>query len=375
MTSKTIVRHFPTELREQPDALRRTAAYLESAVGDALREALVGATRVVWTGSGDCYFVGAAVCSFFEAYAHIPAVAIEAYDFVQATPAVDDRTLVIGFSSSGKSVYTVEAVTLARSRGARTLAIANVDGSPLAQAAELSLQTQAGRSFTFPTKTTTSALLIALELARVAGVLRGHDRTASIMSAADIASTVAEALELATDGARSVAGRLNGARRVVVVGSGLSRTAAMIGAAKLIETSDVVASANNCEEYLHLVGFGVREVDAVVVVDDGNLRSRLAAEYAVQQGATTAVVTPFGADAVPVGAHEVRFADSTDPVGRLFAATAALHVLAAEVSANRGTNPDIPSDVDLDYVIGLLYTEPVDGWNEKAARGVQDVAS
>lgn len=375
MTSKTIVRHFPTELREQPEALLRTAAYLEGAVGEELRKTLGSVSRLVWTGSGDCYFVGAAICSFFETYAQIPAVAVEAYDFVQATPAVDEDTLVVGFSSSGKSVYTVAALTLARSRGARTLAISNIADSPLAGAAEFALQSQAGRSFTFPTKTTTSALLIALELARIAGDVRGTDAATSDVSASDIAATVARALELSTEGALSVAGRLNGARRVVVVGSGLSRTAAMIGAAKLIETSDVVASANNCEEYLHLVGFGVREVDVVVVVDDGNLRSRLAAEYAVQQGATTVVVTPFGPDSVPEGAHEVRFADSGDPVGRLFAGIAALHVLAAEVSANRGTNPDIPADVDLDYVIGLLYTEPVDGWNVKAAQGVRDVAS
>lgn len=371
MTDAT-VRHFPTEVLEQPEALERTDAYLADALDGGARELLSGIDRVIWTGSGDCYFIGTAVAAFFERISGVPSSAIESYDFVTATPALTERTLVIGFSSSGKSVYAVEAIDVARARGARTLAITNTGTNRLAEAADVSLTTQAGRSFSFPSKTTTSALLTGLRLAEAAASSKGIG--VQPVSIDELVGAVNSALEHASSPAQSVAGRVSAARRVVVVGSGLGRSAALIGAAKLIETSGIAASANNSEEFLHLIGFGIQEVDVVVVIDDGNLRSRLVAQYAVRQGAVTIVVTADSSSTdIPQEARVIR-SFGGDDVARLFADLAVLHTLAVAVSANRGTNPDIPTGVDLDYVIGLLYTDPVDGWNEEAAKGLVDVA-
>lgn len=364
-------RHFPHELAEQPEALERTDAHLATALAGPVGECLRGVTRVIWVGSGDCYFVGSAIASLMERIAGVPAGWVEAYDFVRATPAIDAGTLVVGFSSSGKSVYTVEAVELARAAGARTIAVTNTEGSRLEEAAEHAVSTQAGRSFSFPTKTTTAALLTGLRMAELLARHRGRP-VDGVPGTDRIVAAVRAALGVAA-ATPSVAGGISAARRVVVVGSGLARTAALIGAAKLIETCEIAASANNCEEFLHLVGFSVREVDAVIVIDDGVLRSRLAAQYAVEQGACTVIVTatPDAAE-LPAGARVLRSAGEDD-ITALFADIVVLHQLAADVSANRGTNPDIPSGVDLDYVIGLLYTDPVDGWNTEAARGLVPV--
>jgi glucosamine--fructose-6-phosphate aminotransferase (isomerizing) len=371
MTTSTI-RHFPVEVLEQPEALERTDVYLREALGDDFRGLLTGIDRVIWTGSGDCYFVGVAVAAFFEGFAGVPTTAIEAYDFVTATPALTSKTLVIGFSSSGKSVYTVEAIELARGRGARTLAITNTSASRLAEVAASALVTQAGRSFSFPSKTTTTAIVVALRLAELTAELRGKHVSAHRID--DIVEATASALASAAQAAPAIAGRISAARRVVVIGSGIGRTAALIGAAKLIETSGIAASANNSEEFLHLVGFGIQEVDAVVVIDDGNLRSRLAARYAVQQGAFTVVITTDPeSDELPSEAHLIQ-SSGGHQISRLFADVAALHGLAVAVSANRGTNPDIPYGVDLEYVIELLYTDPVDGWNAESAKGLTHAA-
>lgn len=375
MSVSTVNRHFPAELRQQPEAIERTAAHVQQAAAAELSDLLAGVSRVIWTGSGDCYFVGHAVCWFFETFAGIPAAVMEAYDFVHATPALDERTLVIGFSASGKSVYAVEAIELARQHRARTLAVTNSGHNRLAAAAEFALGTRAGDSYTFPTKTTTSALVVALGLARLAGRVRHWPGVEAVPTTAAIVEAVKAAIASTEEVAPGLAGHINAARRVVVVGSGLARAAALIGSAKLIETCEIAASANNCEEFLHLYGFGIREVDAVVVIDDGNLRSRLAADYSIQQGAYTVVVAADQALDLPPGARVLNFGNPPDPVSALFAAIVSLHVLAAAVSENRGTNPDIPADVDLEYVIGLLYTDPVDGWNAEAAKGVAGAAS
>ncbi|MGC4153053.1 MAG: SIS domain-containing protein [Propionicimonas sp.] len=370
MNPNSINRHFPAELQQQPEVIERTAAELEQALPAGLADVLGTASRIIWTGSGDCYFVGHAICAFFESFAGIPAIAVEAYDFVNATPMLDEHTLVIGFSSSGKSVYAVEAVELARSLGARTLAVSNTVGNRLAEVAEFAISTPAGDSYTFPTKTTTAALVVALVLARLAGAERGWGGDARPPAVSAIAGAVKAAIAAAVERAPSLAGQVNAARRVVVVGSGLGRTAALIGSAKLIETCEIAASSNNCEEFLHLYGFGIREVDAVIVIDDGNLRSRLAADYAIQQGAHTIVVASEAVPEIPSAAHVLPIGPQLDEVTRLFSSIVALHALAAAVSDNRGTNPDIPAGVDLEYVIGLLYTDPVDGWNQEAAKGL-----
>lgn len=368
----TTNRHFPAEVLEQPAALRRTEDYLGTALTSDFFQSLHNVNRVIWTGSGDCYFIGMAIASLMERYAGIPASAVEAYDFVTATPGLDAKTLVVGFSSSGKSVYTVEALETARVHGARTLAVTNNPDNRLTQVAESALTTQAGRSFSFPSKTTTSALLTGLRLAEALGSKRTADHKAA--SIGDIVSSMTQVLEDAGPAAMAAAGRISAARRVVVVGSGLARSAALVGAAKLIETSEIAASANNSEEFLHLIGFGIQEVDAVIVLDDGNLRSRLAAQYATRQGAFTVVITSEEVPADLPAQAQLILSAGKDDVTRLFADLAVLHILAVAVSANRGTNPDIPSGVDLDYVIGLLYTDPVDGWNAEAAKGVTHAA-
>lgn len=363
----TTARHFPRELLEQPSSLARTDEYLADILDGKFRAFLAGIDRVIWTGSGDCYFVGFAIAAFFERFAGLPAVAVESYDFVTETPSLGPDTLVIGFSSSGKSIYTVEALEKARLLGARTIAVTNTGANRLSETAAVAITTQAGRSFSFPTKTSTAALLVGFRLAELLG-----DVQVSAVPRGSLSAVVDAALRSVSDASSAVAGKISAARRVVVVGGGLSRTAALIGAAKLIETSEIAASANNPEEFLHLIGFGVREVDAVVVIDDGNLRSRLAAQYAVQQGAHTVVITAEPAtDSLPAGAH-LLVSDDGDDLQRLFSDTVILHALAAAVSANRGTNPDIPAGVDLDYVIGLLYTDAVDGWNAEAAKGIID---
>jgi glucosamine 6-phosphate synthetase-like amidotransferase/phosphosugar isomerase protein len=180
---------------------------------------------------------------------------------------------------------------------------------------------------------------------------------------------MADALDRVDQVAGAYAAGIATARRTLVVGSGLGRTAAMLGAAKLIETSHVATTACNCEEFLHLQGFGVNAEDAVVVVHDGNRRSELAIEYAVSQGCHT-IVIDRGEAGLPDAAKIIELRGSGSSIVDMFSSIAALHVLAAAVAQEKGTNPDIPAGVDLEYVIGLLYTDPVDGWNAAAAQGL-----
>lgn len=77
-----------------------------------------------------------------------------------------DRALVIGISQSGRSPDVVAVIEAARSQGAPTIAITNAPGSPLARAAEHSIDVAAGPELaTAATKTYTAQLLAVAALA------------------------------------------------------------------------------------------------------------------------------------------------------------------------------------------------------------------
>jgi glucosamine--fructose-6-phosphate aminotransferase (isomerizing) len=59
----------------------------------------------------------------------VPAQASLASEYAHAPLPVDDRTLVVGVTQSGETADTLSALRRARDRGARTLALTNVEGS------------------------------------------------------------------------------------------------------------------------------------------------------------------------------------------------------------------------------------------------------
>src|SRR5919107_5795844 len=135
-----------SEIAEQPEALRRTFAALLPRIGDI--ETLAAETRQVLfiaRGSSD-------------------------------NAAVDLRgVLAVAISQSGATEEIVTTLTWARACGARTVAITNVPGSPLAGAADLTLLTQAGPERAVPaTKTYTAQLAAVAVLATALG--RDGDR-------------------------------------------------------------------------------------------------------------------------------------------------------------------------------------------------------
>ena len=108
------------------------------------------------------------------------------------------------------------------------------------------------------------------------------------------------------------------------------------------------------------------EDDAVVIVcgSDNNDRERLVFDYAQKQGAETIVIgnekakEAFPEDISWVNNHSADLTKWSQSISSMVC----LHLLASEVSKLGGKNPDIPDQVDVDYVIDLLYTGPVAGW-------------
>jgi glutamine---fructose-6-phosphate transaminase (isomerizing) len=249
-------------------------------------------------------------------------------------------TLVIGVSQSGGSPDLCEVVRVAREQGAHTLAVTNNPDSPLAGAAELSVDVSAGHERAVAaTKTYTAELLALLML--VEGVRAGDGAPpAAERVALDRLPDLAAAL-LADETATQLASRYRFAARVVTTGRGYAYPTAREAALKLMETSYVAALAFSGADLLHgPLAMADPDVPVLAVVGGGpgGLAMR---EVLARLGERRADVVAFGPSDVEGTAARV----ATPAVDERYAPLLdilPLQQLALALALHRGENPDAP---------------------------------
>jgi glucosamine--fructose-6-phosphate aminotransferase (isomerizing) len=138
--------YLETELREQPEALRRLIerqrSYAEQ-VGDLFRSHDVQYILIASRGSSSN---AARYAQYLLGRAHRVPVAFATpslFTLYEQPPRLDGA-LVIGISQSGKSPDVVEVVAEARRQGRPTVALTNSPASPLGQVADAVLKLEAG---------------------------------------------------------------------------------------------------------------------------------------------------------------------------------------------------------------------------------------
>ncbi|MBV8480842.1 MAG: glutamine--fructose-6-phosphate transaminase (isomerizing), partial [Actinobacteria bacterium] len=166
------------EIYEQPDAVGET-------IGDRVRghnlvlEAL-GMTelevqnlrRIVIVACGTAYHAAVVGRYVIEEWARVPVEPDIASEWIYRNPVLSKDTLVIGISQSGETRDTVNAVKLAREKGARTLAITNLMGTQITREAEATIYTRCGLEVGVAASKTFTAqaallCLIALKMAQI----------------------------------------------------------------------------------------------------------------------------------------------------------------------------------------------------------------
>lgn len=121
-----------SDIRRQSQLL----ADFQTWLGDACRNvagAAPGASRVYLVGCGDSYDVGLAAQLAWERMLGIPVQAMTALAFSRyAVELAPSDSLVVALSQSGRVSRVIEAVRLARTLGANTIAVTGSASSPLA---------------------------------------------------------------------------------------------------------------------------------------------------------------------------------------------------------------------------------------------------
>src|SRR5581483_6770892 len=170
------------EIFEQPEGVAET-------IGDRVRhgqlvleglgmeeDELRALRRIVVVGCGTAYHAGVVGRYAIEEWARVPVEPDVASEWIYRNPVLDPGTLVIGISQSGETRDTVQAMRLAREKGAHTVAITNMMGSQITREVDSVLFTRTGLEVGVAASKTFTAqiallFLIGLKLAQIRSTL------------------------------------------------------------------------------------------------------------------------------------------------------------------------------------------------------------
>ena len=164
--------------------------------------------------------------------------------------------LVVALSQSGATPEIISTCQAMRAGGAVVLGITNDPGSPLADAVDLLLSTDAGPERAVPaTKTVTAQLAV---LVTVTSALRASVADGTTGAAGGAPRGALDGLPGAVAGVlgdpgpvERLADRWRGLDRLVVAGRGLAYAAALETALKVKETTGVMADGYSSADFLH----------------------------------------------------------------------------------------------------------------------------
>jgi glucosamine--fructose-6-phosphate aminotransferase (isomerizing) len=225
-TPATVEGPYLRDILDQPHALEATLPGLEAtdaleSIARRLRDG--GQRRVVLTGMGSSHLALVPLHLRLVEAGLLP-LTVEASELLHyQRRLLDEGTLLVLASQSGRSAEILRLMEAVRDRGVATLAVTNTAGSPLAREATAVVLTRAGEEATVSCKTYLAA---QMALAWLAEILAGGDRDAARDALAQTIPGVAAYLASWRAHVEWLAERLGGARAVYYVGRGSSLAAA-----------------------------------------------------------------------------------------------------------------------------------------------------
>ena len=253
-------RHFMLkEIHEQPRAIHATMIGNGAGVDDVdlkdLTLDLGERSRIVILACGTSWHAALAGRYLIESLARIPVEVDIASEFRYRDPIVRPGDIALAITQSGETADTLAALKEAGQRGARTVAICNVQGASVSRIAQHTLYTHAGPEISVAsTKAFTTQLtmltMLAIHLGRRTGTL-APERAKRLLEALHGLPRLVEHLLAQNASIRIIARRYMGARDCLFLGRGLCYPVALEGALKLKEISYIHAEGHASGEMKH----------------------------------------------------------------------------------------------------------------------------
>ncbi len=250
------------EIFEQPESLRnamrgRLDTQDATAVFGGLNltpQQLRGVDRIILTGCGTSWHSALVGEYLIEELARIPVSVEYASELRYRNPPIDNNTLVFGITQSGETADTLAALRETKRKGHRTLAICNVVGSSIAQAADGGVYLHAGPEIgVASTKAYSSQCCVLAMLALYFGRMRhlSFERGQEIIQQIQQLPAVIQQTLNCDAQVRLVAEKYREATNILYLGRQYNFPTALEGALKLKEISYIHAEGYPAAEMKH----------------------------------------------------------------------------------------------------------------------------
>ena len=273
------------EIHEQPKAVKDTLAGRISQNKPVSFDALTpqdvaNVDKIYIVACGTAYHAGLIGKTAVEKLAGIPVETDIASEFRYRDPIIGKNNLLIIVSQSGETADTLAALRLAKSNGAKVLAITNVVGSTASREADFVFYTHAGPEIAVAsTKAYTTQLIamytMALFLAQCKGTVSAEQLENYKADLLSIPSLIEEVLKTEQNIA-NISNNLTKERDMFFLGRGLDYAVAMEGSLKLKEISYIHSEPYAGGELKH-GPIALIEKDTVVIAISTNeaLRAKM----------------------------------------------------------------------------------------------------
>ena len=217
---------------------------------------ILGFSRAIFLGMGTSIYAAQVGARYLENFARVPASVENAAEFRYRDSVLDEHSLVVAISQSGETADTLEALSEAKSKGARTIAITNVEASAITRIADATLLMHAGPEIgVASTKTMINSMIVMYLLASYFAQERKNfslnEVESHVHNLSKLPALLGDAIENALCTVKSVASKYAQSKRFLFIGRGLLEPIAREGAMKLKEISYIHAEGMSAAEIKH----------------------------------------------------------------------------------------------------------------------------
>ncbi|HEX7998350.1 MAG TPA: glutamine--fructose-6-phosphate transaminase (isomerizing) [Pyrinomonadaceae bacterium] len=369
MAEKGGFKHFMLkEIYEQPRAVRDTVQGRVSLdTGRIFLDEMKNITEADFkrftsikiAACGTSWHAGLAGKYMIEQLARVPVEVDYASEFRYRDPVLDEETLTLVISQSGETADTIAALREAKERGAKVLAVCNVQGSMIMREADGTILTHAGPEIGVASTKAFTAQMIALYLfglylGQLRGTLTQDEARHHAQQLAELPVKLEHLLN-ESDSIEELAKEFFRSTDFLYLGRGINFPVALEGALKLKEISYIHAEGYPAGEMKHGPNALIDERLPVVIIntrEEGNRASELRyekthsniVEVKAREGVVLSILTEGDTMSSVVSDHIIELPPASDLLSPILAVIP-LQLLAYHIAVRRGCDVDQPRNL------------------------------
>lgn len=275
--SKNGYPHFMLkEIEEQPEVVNKTLEFYTKEDGkekltDLFEEIDFSKVQEIdIVACGTAYYAGLQGANYLKKIAQFRSNVEIASEFRYSDPIIDNKNVVIFVSQSGETLDTLMALRLAKSKGAKTIAITNVVGSTISREADVVIYTLAGPEISVAsTKAYTAQVmtfyLLSLEIALKLNKITEAEYKNYILKAYNLSGKIEEIFD-SKEKIKGIAETIKDKRNGFYIGRGIDEKVAREGSLKMKEITYIHTEAFPAGELKHGTIALIEKGTMVVVV-------------------------------------------------------------------------------------------------------------